>query len=204
MTLNTVTITGDATPYEVYGGLTAATHYLLAGISDGAISWRGLLPDDQARMLIAATRYIDRLSWQGVATTPAVGGTVLQWPRTGVTTADGTTISSSTVPQDILNAVFELAGLLAGDSESEGYRDDSAALAGIRAGGVAINYSMPLTSLANDGPQIPPIVLMLIGQYMATSNVKSARATGTDGVSSFDTDDSNGSDVNPFARSWPL
>lgn len=203
MTFN-VTITGDATPFEVYGGLTAATHYLLAGISDGAIAWRGLAADDQARMLIAATRYIDRLAWQGAATSPAVGGTTLQWPRTGVTAADGTSVSSVAVPNDIVNAVFELAALLAADSESETYRDEASAIRGIRAGGISLDYSMPLTSLANDGPQIPPVVLMLIGQYMATTNVKAVRTTGTDGVSSFDVDDDNGNDIDPFARSWPL
>lgn len=199
----TVTLSTDSTPVEVYGGLPAALHYLNYSISDGAAAFRGLSADDQARMLVAATRYIDRLEWQGSATTPAVGGTVLQWPRSNVVDATGASVSSATVPQNILDAVFELAGTFSAEQDFETYRDPIAALTGVSDGSVRLNYSVPVGSQENGGPQLPPIVLMLVAQYFP-QNVTRVMTTGTDGVSQFDVDDASGVDNDPFAREWPI
>ncbi len=81
MALFTVTVTGG-TAREVYGGLTALDAYALDVIGDAAAAFRALTDDNRKRILITATRYLDRQRWQGDAN--AFDSTVLDFPRDGL------------------------------------------------------------------------------------------------------------------------
>jgi hypothetical protein len=193
----TVTITGDATAFEVYGGLTAATHYLLAKIGDAGTAWRSLTPDDQARMLIEASRYIDEQSWQGLPTTPAVGGTALKWPRTGVIDATGVAVDSTTVPANIVNAAFELAAILADDPDVIANADAGTNVKGVKAGSAAVDFFVPTSAADGSAPIFPPVVQRLVAQYLASSDLGGGVVSGTCGESKFE-------DSDKFERTWPF
>jgi len=203
----TVTITGDATPYEVYGGLTAATHYLLAKIGDAGAAWRGLSADDKSRVLISATRFIDAQVWQGTPTTPAVGGTTLMWPRAGVLDINGNAVDSSTVPTNVVNAAFELAAIFADDPDIEGQRDAGSNVRSVKAGSAGVDFFVPTGAQDGSASVFPEIVERLIGQYLASGDVTASIATGTTGVSQFDcckTCNTSPCTCNSFNRSWPF
>lgn len=201
MTFN-VTIGSDS--FEVYGGLPAATSYLNGSRSTGAAAFRGLVADDQARVLIQATRMIDMQSWQGTAV-GTVGGaaTVLQWPRSGVVDATGTAVPSTSVPANVLTAVYELCAIFADDEDIA--NDGPTNLRGLGAGPVRIDYFAPTVPLDGSASPLPQPVARYVGQYLAEAAAinTGSIATGTDGVSTFDQDDSDGNDIDPWARSWP-
>lgn len=201
MTLPTVTIGSDT--IEVYGGLPAATSYLNGSMSSGAVAFRALVADDQARALVQATRFIDMQSWQGAAT--AAGGTALQWPRSGVVDANGVTVDSTTVPANVLTAVYELCALIADDSDLPVEGDTGANLRGLSAGPVRLDFWTPQTPLDGTASPFPPPVARYVGQYLAeaAASLGGSQSKGTDGVSTFDVDDANGNDIDPWARSWP-
>jgi hypothetical protein len=198
MTIETVTITGDATPYEVYGGLPAALHYLLAGVNDGAVAFRALDSDDQARMLIQATLFLDAQAWQGLPTSPAVGGTTLQWPRAGVVDANGNAVDSSSVPANIVNAAFELCALFADDTDLADNVDAGTNVKGVAAGSARVDFFVPTSAADGSAPLFPAAVQRLVAQYLggAVDDTGGGVASGTDGRSEF-------ADPRRFNRTWP-
>lgn len=199
----TFSVTIGTDTFEVYGDPVKRATYLNGMISSGASTFRGLVPDDQARVHVQATRYIDSLAWQGAATTPPVGGTTLQWPRTGVIDSTGAAVDSSTVPANLVNAVFELCALIADDPDL--IADGQSNLRGMGAGPIRLDFFTPQTAQDETASPLPKPVARLIAQYLAEAVATSSGSisTGTDGVSTFDVDDDSGNDLDPWARSWP-
>lgn len=193
-----VTIGGN--PYEVYGGATACGIYLGAAIGDPATAWVAASPTLQAQLLVAATRYIDAQVWQGLPTSPAVGGTTLQWPRTGVIDANGIAVDATTVPQNLINGVFELAAILADDPDVFSAADQGTNTKGVKAGSASVDYFVPTSASDGSAPLFPIVVQRLIAQYLgaAVETIGGAVASGTDGRSEF----SGHRDT--FRRSWPF
>lgn len=175
----TVSITGASAPVEVYGGLPACEDYLLSMIGDGATAFRALTAggDDRKRLLVAATRYIDRLSWQGTAT--LAGGTTLQWPRTGVTDPDGTAVDSSTVPAAIVTAVFELVALLAADADVQAAPDSGNNVKKLDADGTSIEFFRPTSATDGTATVLPQVVSQLVGKWLKSASSSFAAASGT-------------------------
>lgn len=99
------------------GGASANSYALVADADTyfderlHATAWTGATADDKARALIWATRMLDDLDWLGsaAATTQA-----LRWPRTGVYDRENDLISSSVIPDDIKEALYEQALQLIG------------------------------------------------------------------------------------------
>lgn len=193
-----VTIGSDPTPFEIYGGDPAAVHYLLAGISDGAVAFQAMTPDQRARVLIQATRLLDAQSWQGQPTTPAVAGTTLQWPRTGVIDANGNAVDSSTVPTNVVSAAFELAALLADDPDIAASVDAGSNIQSVGAGSAKVAYFAPTSALDGTAPLLPPVIQRLVAQYMgsAIDNVGGGIVTGNTS--------NDDSDRHRWDRSWPF
>ena len=90
---------------DSYIGLEAADLY---HVNRGNADWTGT-DTERSRALRRATQYIDnryRMRWHG---TKATSGQALTWPRSGMTDEDGNLISSSSLPQGLLDATCEAA-----------------------------------------------------------------------------------------------
>lgn len=108
MSLDTVDIGGNA--YVVYAIVTEADIYLAADPVRKA-AWEALATEDEKDvLLVAGTRRLDLLTWQGEKTGGAAQANA--WPRTGVSYPDGTAVSTSEVPQEVEDATILLAGTI--------------------------------------------------------------------------------------------
>lgn len=193
MTIFAATV--GAASAEVYGGVTACTAYLSLSSSAGAVAFRALAPDDQARALIDATRYLDAYGWPGAPTTPAVGGTTLQWPRTGVyrigTDGTLTAVDSTTVPIEIVDAAFEMAAIIAADPSAFSLTDQSSNIQSLRAGSAGITYFDPTSTRDGTARVLPTVVDRLVGRLVSQNgSINGAgvggKWTGGDCESNFD------------------
>lgn len=180
MSIFTVTIAGVTNPIEVYGGATAASDYVGAMFGDAPTSWLALSPDDQARTLVTATRYLDQQAWQGTATfLVGVTATTLQWPRSGVVNSDGTAVDATTVPVAIVQAAFELAVLVADDPDVITEIDGGSNLQQIDAGGgVGVTYFNPTSAAFGSASRLPGILDRLVGRYLASPSGDAGSALG--------------------------
>lgn len=175
MSLFTVTITGVSAAVEVYGGSTACDDYLLSGTGAAQQAYASLVADDRKRLLVAATRYVDRLSWQGTAN--AGGGTTLQWPRTGVVNPDSSAVDPATVPPAIVTACFELVGLLAVDADVQSAPDSGGNVKRLDASGTSIEFFRPTSALDGTATTLPQTVNQLVGKWLKSA-LAIAAATG--------------------------
>jgi len=162
---------------EVYGGLTACKNYLGTSIGDGATAFLGLATDDdRKRALIAATRFIDAQTWQGTATgTVPPDPTTLVWPRSGITNPDGSALSSTVVPPALLQAVFELAGIIADDPDVQAQIDASNNIQSVSASGAGVTYFNPTSQVTTppSATKLPVVVQRLIGKWLSISTPSS-------------------------------
>ena len=181
MTIFSQTI--SAVSYEVYGGSAAAADYLLASIGDGATAYRALATDDQSRMLIAATRYIDSLFWLGTATGLAgVTATTLQFPRSGLTDQYGNVLDATNVPVQVVSAAFELAAIVAADPAALDATDTGSNVQSLGAGPAQIAFFRPTSAQDGNATRLPTVVDRLLGRWLATSAAASALAAFVSGT----------------------
>lgn len=176
MTFTETLSTGETA--EVYGGLVAANAYLAFAVGDAATAWRALAntPDDQKRFLVAATRMLDGLAWQGTAN--GASSTTLQWPRDNVTDADGNAVDPATVPTGIVNGCFELAAQLAGNASVQDQTDAGSNIQSIGGGGApTITFFRPTSAQDGNAPVLPLPVLRLVGQYLAAASASAVGAS---------------------------
>lgn len=168
MTIFLETITGDATGFEVYGGLAACAHYLLGSSSDAAAAFRALASDDQKRRLIDATRYVDQQFWQGTATGTAGGdATTLAFPRTGLTDVNNQPLDATNVPVLLVNAAFEMAALIAADPSVVANTDTGSNVASLGAGPAQIAFFRPASVADGNATVLPTVVDRLVGRWLA-------------------------------------
>ncbi len=181
MTLYMVTPTG-AGPIEVYDGSAACDAYLATAIGDGADAYAAADPNTRLRLLVAATRFIDRQAWRGTAN--AAGGTTLQWPRSGI---DG--IDPATVPAVIVQAVFELVAILADDPDVQSAPDAGSNVESLGAGSARLSFFRPSSVGDGNATVLPPVINQLIGWLLATADPSlmsvAGIATGTSACSDF-------------------
>lgn len=206
MTLFTVTISGVVNPIEIYGGTAAAVDYLGSSSSDGAVAWTALAADARSRALVDATRFIDRQSWQGAA--DGQGGTTLKWPRTGVANADGTAVDSTTVPAALVQAVFELAALIAVDASVQSAVDSGSNISAVGAGTARVSYFRPTSAATGNATVLPTVVNALVGQWLSSAVGRFGGSVST-GTSQGSSCDDNGNPISLFQspndhREWPF
>jgi len=108
MTISTITI--SAVNYTSYASVAEADPYLAVDPVRSA-AWAADTTDEKGASLVAATRRLDLLDWGGEKTGGA--SQVEAFPRTGLTYADGTAVSTSEVPQEVEDACILLAGSIA-------------------------------------------------------------------------------------------
>ena len=183
----TVDIGGNT--YEVYGDVAAAEDYMVARL--GSEAWMCASANDRAKALVSATRMLERTSWQGDPT--GVLGQVLAWPRTGLLDKEGDALDDQTVPQEVVDASFELALKLLEDAElQDQVSAESSNIKRLKAGSAEIEYFRQV-----EGTKLPTVVSQLVGCWTDSSTRTVGRAYGTDRCSSFDGTDWDRND--PYA-----
>lgn len=100
--------------YNSYISVDDATDYL--ELSLHANSWNNASSSDKEKALVTAARLLDRYRWIGTKTDAAQG---LDWPRTGVSDAEGNEIEDDEIPQQILDLQCELAVILLDDRTAQ-------------------------------------------------------------------------------------
>jgi len=199
MTIFTVQITGVAPDPEVYGGLDAARSYIGGIFAPAASAWLALLPDDQGRTLVTATRYLDEQPWDGAAI-GTVGGaaTTLQFPRTGLT-RNGVAVDVATVPPEVVQAAFELAVLISAKPAVVSSVDQGTNLKSVSGGGgVGASFFAPTSAALGTAPVMPVVVQRLVGRFLA--------APGDDGAGGFGSGGGTRSEFSrrrQFRLTWP-
>lgn len=170
------TVTIDSIQYDVYADVGEAMAYLQA--SYPVPSFMSADAADQARMLVAATRLLDRQCWLGDKTDVAQ---VLQWPRTSTGV---TGVEDDEIPLDIINGAIELASAI-----SEGSEAQSKPIPGLQDIQTLSAGSVSLTWFRGAEGQLafarfPLPVQELVGKYMCGSvGIGGVRTFGTDGES---------------------
>ncbi len=182
MSLSTITI--NAVVYDVYATRDEVNEYLAVDAVRGT-AWGLLTDDDDTRgpLIVAATRRLDLLNWQGEKT----GDYDTQqekWPRTGLVYRDGTPVTTTDVPQEMEDATALIAGSInleatAADSGSSGSNTKK-----VQAGTAAVTFFRPQAGTVLQDVS----AFELIKQWLEGFGVDAKTgnlATGTDGVSSF-------------------
>lgn len=189
----TTQVTGGA-EREVYGGLPACEQYILDMVGDGATAFRALVPagDDRKRLLIEATRFIDRQDWVGEPN--FAGPSVLKWPRDGITDAEGAAVGNADQLALIEQAVFELVAILAEDNDAKSAADQGQNIKSMGAGTGRMEFFAPTKTDDGSATKLPTVLDELIGKWLKGSGGAQYVAvggfvTGTCGESSFDKDD---------------
>jgi hypothetical protein len=120
--------------------------------------WTGASGSDKETALTMARRVLERQAWKG---SRADADQMLAWPRDGVVDREGSAISSTLVPQDIMDAQCELA--LANLADDLTGNDDTRGIRRLKAGTVEVEYDgrAPARAL------LPDIVLDLLRPYLA-------------------------------------
>lgn len=186
MPIFTVLITNSTIAREVYGGLPACTTYLNDNADDNAVAFQGLDVDGQGRALIGATRYLDAFFWQGVATGLAGGTpTTLQFPRTGLTDQYGAALDATNVPAVFVNAVFEMAAIVAADPSVASNLDQGSNVSRLGAGPANLGFFRPTSAADGNATLLPVIVDRLIGRWRAAAPAVGGFITGTNPRSDF-------------------
>jgi hypothetical protein len=81
--------------------------------------------------------YITSSHWTG---SPATTTQALAWPRSGMYDRNGNAISSSVIPQELKDAVAELAGQLAKEDTTLDYDVRVKGITSVKAGSVAVTF----------------------------------------------------------------
>lgn len=182
-------VTIGAFTFTVYGEATGAGS--LAEYAAGSLAYNATYTaasvDNRARSLVEATRVLDRQLWAGSKVSDVQAQ---QWPRTGVTYADGSEVSSASVPTEIVQGAYELA--LAGLADPSIFTTASTEkqTKRINAKGVEIEWFGP-----RGGGRWPDRVGELVAQFLASSTGSSDLggdshvSDGVDCGSQFDTCD---------------
>ena len=148
-------------------------------------AWAALTDENKGINLIAATRRLDLLRWQGSKT----GGAAQEnaWPRSNLLYADDTPIPEDTIPRDLERATILLAGSIAATPAQANAGTSSSAISRVKAGSAEVEFFRQQTTITGK-PVQDETVFELIRQWLqgrASSTSVGARASGTDGKSQF-------------------
>lgn len=177
------TLTVDS---NTYVDRAEADAYLADSIRAGAWAFLPATTKDQA--LLTATRIFERVKWKGTKTDEAQD---LMWPRTGVTDKYGIARDEDVVPQEVKDAECELAFELSQNAALESSGGTGSNTKRLKAGSAEVEYFRATGGVNGSGsPRFSPIVMELIGQFMAGaegSGISGSFSSGTDVESSFGT-----------------
>lgn len=159
---------------RIYGSLAGALSYL--GSSTDA--WDDVTSDEALqRLLVRAGRLLDSMAWESDYETFAA--------RDALDLADGS-VGDAAFP--FRAAQYELANIGLTDESVFTVFDQGSNIQSMGAGGAQVTFFSPTSSERGTATLLPPIVMKLIGEYLA---MPSLSVGGGRGVS--------GSDCNPFS-----
>ena len=153
-----VKITGVAPDNTIYGTYALAIAYIGAMYGDTYTAWLALGAgvnnvagpgDDQKRTLVAATRFIDAITWEDAVNTQALRDAIAAFPQ----------------------AVYELAVMILDDPSVIAVLDTGSNLKMAGAGGANVEFFNPTSAQAGTAQMLPPILQRLIGQYLGASDL---------------------------------
>lgn len=122
--------------------------------------WHNASTTTREAALKWATRMLDALSWQGEKTS---SNQVLKWPRTYVYDDNNDQLSTTDIPQFLIDATSEYAlQLIKGDRESD---TDTQGIMEVKAGEVEVVFDKD-----DRASKMPASVYRLINQYTATGS----------------------------------
>lgn len=181
------TITIDSVDYSSYATVTEADEVLNIDITRGT-AWKALDTDGKGARLIAATRRLDLLRWDGEKT----GGNAqtTAFPRSGLLYPDGEEVDDSTVPIQVELATIYMAGSIAvrpANASSTSTTSTSREISKVKAGPVEIQYS-PGSSGASNEFALPDIDALTLITFWLVGNSQSlilSNAYGIDAESFF-------------------
>ena len=148
-------------------------------------AWAVLSDDSKGIKLIAATRRLDLLSWQGAKTGGAAQ--VNAWFRTGLFYEDGTPVPEDTIPRDLERATILLAGSIAATPAQANAGTSSSAISRVKAGSAEVEFFRRQETVTGK-PVQDETVFALIRQWLQGRNSSTsigATASGTGGESQF-------------------
>lgn len=183
MTLSTITI--STIDYTAYASVAEADAYLAVD-PVRMTKWAALTTDQKGAYLVAATRRLDLLGWTGSKTGGASQEN--QWPRTGVTYADGTAVPTDEVPVEIQNACCLLAGSIAINATTAESGTSGNNKKRVKAGSAEIEYFKPTAGSQLQDETAFRLVKDFFAGAVSTSAASGGFASGVDSVSSFESD----------------
>lgn len=178
------TLTIGSLDYNVYADMGFVNGYAEAAISAGAALWRGMPDDDsKSRLIVSATRFIDRQVWQGDRVDD---DQALAFPRTGLKDLDGNDVPTDDGLADLfMDGFCELVLSLTESADIQNQATTESNVASLTAGSVSITFWRGVSSAV--AGRFSQSVNEILGRWLAgASGTVSPRATGVDGVSSFD------------------
>lgn len=169
------TVTIDSVNYFSYISAAAAISYLAA--DSGAANWRAADTDVQARALVSATRWLDRLSWSGDKTDDDQDNA---WPRDGITG-----VEDDETPQAVIDACALLASAIVDGLNANTNTAAGGGTKRLKADTVEIEYFRPTDEAVLP---LPLSIWQLIAAYLGGAGstiIGGSESTGTDGCYPF-------------------
>lgn len=167
--------------FSIYGTEADCIAYIGASVGPGPDAWNASSDTTRKqRAIVTAKRLIDAATWQGE---PAVDGQADAWPRTGVVDRYGNAVADDEVPDDVVNAEYELAAIVFADSSAAAAATSGSNVKRVKAGPVEVENFRP-TDVT--GTKFPAAVQKLLGQYLASSTAGSQNAAYNTRSGSFD------------------
>ena len=188
MSISTITINSIA--YIGYASVAEANEYLTVDPTRSA-TWDGLTDFQKGSYIIAATRRLDLLTWQGEKTGGASQAN--KWPRTNVTYPDGSDVSTTEVPLEVENATILLAGSIAIDTGVADAGTSGTNTKRVKAGSTEVEFFAPKDGVPLQDKTVYDLIKIFL-EATAVSSATGNAAFGTDGESSFDDIDNWGVD----------
>lgn len=132
----TLIATAGAANANVYATLGQADAYHEAHAHGD--TWRAALVEAKQRALLTATRLLDQhLVWAGTATSSTQR---LAWPRTGLLDLHGNPLSSTTIPERIIEACAELARQLLAEDRTADSEIEAKGLTALSVGSIEMTF----------------------------------------------------------------
>lgn len=158
--------------FEIYGehaadagGVQCAVKYF-AGVLHGA-DFLAASADAQKQALVAASRMLDRQTWQGLPVAAVPSPQPLQWPRTGVVDKYGQAVSSASIPVNVIQGAYELADAILGDAsvQTNTSTGSNVKREALRVGRISLEEEKFRSDVGTAG-RFPTIIQELLGQYL--------------------------------------
>lgn len=162
------TLTIGTTAYDVYGltsdPLADAKTYMTGRF--GTEAWDAASTNNKRKALVSAARQLDRQRWTSVPTDVATPQP-MEWPRAVSEDCNGTAVLDTVVPDQIVEAEFELAQLILADSEVQEVAGQGTNLKRAKGGEAEVEFFRYTVGTSRD-TKLPAIVHDLVKCFLGT------------------------------------